>query len=89
LHLTEIETENVLTCDRLSTELIWYNVYGFRCFFELRRQLEDNWQLYGSQLVVVDKFYPNSKTCSQCGALKEFLSLSERVLHCHTCQARI
>lgn len=51
-------------------------------FYEFRRQLEYKWQLYGSQLVFVDRFYPSSKTCSNCGHVQESLSLSERVFKC-------
>jgi putative transposase len=55
-------------------------------FYEFRRQLEYKCQLYGSQLVFVDRFYPSSKTCSNCGHVKESLSLSERVFKCDECQ---
>jgi putative transposase len=55
-------------------------------FYELRRQLGYKCQLYGSKLVVVDRFYPSSKTCSNWGAVKELLSLSQRVFHCDICQ---
>lgn len=55
-------------------------------FYEFRRQLEYKCQLYGSQLVFVDRFYPSSKTCSNCGHIKESLSLSERVFKCDQCQ---
>jgi len=36
----------------------------------------------GKQLVKVGRFYPSSKTCSRCGAVKEELPLSERVFRC-------
>lgn len=36
----------------------------------------------GKQLVKVDKWFPSSKTCSQCGTIKENLPLSERTYHC-------
>ncbi len=55
-------------------------------FYEFRRQLEYKCQLYGSQLLFVDRFYPSSKTCSNCGHIKQFLSLSERVFKCQQCQ---
>jgi putative transposase len=55
-------------------------------FYEFRRQLEYKCQLYGSQLVFVDRFYPSSKTCSNCGHIKKSLSLSERVFKCDECQ---
>ncbi|WP_414583031.1 RNA-guided endonuclease InsQ/TnpB family protein [Scytonema sp. PCC 10023] len=54
-------------------------------FYEFRRQLEYKTQLYGSKLVVVDRFYPSSKTCSGCGEKKLSLSLSQRVFKCDSC----
>lgn len=54
-------------------------------FYEFRRQLEYKAQLYGSEVVTVDRFYPSSKTCSNCQTLKENLSLSERVFKCDHC----
>jgi putative transposase len=37
----------------------------------------------GSVLVAADRFYPSSKTCSSCGAVKAKLSLAERVFTCN------
>ncbi len=54
-------------------------------FYEFRRQLEYKTQLYGSKLVIVDRFYPSSKTCSSCGEKKSSLSLSQRVFQCNNC----
>jgi putative transposase len=54
-------------------------------FYELRRQLEYKSLLYGSKLVIVDRFYPSSKTCSHCGEKKTSLSLSQRVFKCDHC----
>lgn len=39
----------------------------------------------GSVLVAADRFYPSSKTCSGCGAVRAKLSLSERVFTCDNC----
>ena len=36
----------------------------------------------GKKLIKVDRFYPSSKTCSQCGKVKENLQLSERIYKC-------
>ena len=38
---------------------------------------------------LVDRFYPSSKTCSNCGSYKKDLKLSQRVYHCNTCQKEI
>ncbi|MDE5075522.1 MAG: zinc ribbon domain-containing protein, partial [Trichodesmium sp. St5_bin2_1] len=39
-----------------------------------RRQLEYKCQLYGSKLIVLDRWFPSSKTCSRCGQVKQSLS---------------
>ena len=54
-------------------------------FGEFRRQLAYKCQWYGSQLVVADRWFPSSKTCSRCGTVKPELSLSERSYHCSSC----
>lgn len=36
-------------------------------------------------LVKIDTYYPSSKTCSNCGCIKESLKLSERTYHCEEC----
>lgn len=38
----------------------------------------------GTTILVADRFYPSSKTCSKCGCVKQSLSLSERTFRC-TC----
>ncbi|MDY6901984.1 MAG: RNA-guided endonuclease TnpB family protein, partial [Cyanobacteriota bacterium] len=58
-------------------------------FYEVRRQLEYKCKMYGSKLVVVDRWFPSSKTCSNCGHKKEILELSERVFDCDNCNFKI
>ena len=38
---------------------------------------------------LVDRFYPSSKTCSNCGSYKRDLKLSQRVYNCNHCQEKI
>lgn len=38
---------------------------------------------------LVDRFYPSSKTCSNCGHYNKNLKLSQRVYHCSHCQEKI
>ncbi|GIJ25884.1 transposase [Micromonospora qiuiae] len=54
-------------------------------FGELRRQLAYKPQWNGGRLIVADRWYPSSKTCSGCGAVKTKLALSERTYTCTTC----
>ena len=55
------------------------------CPAELRRQLAYKTAWYGSRLVVADRWYPSSKTCSRCKAVKAKLPLSERTYRCCHC----
>ena len=56
-------------------------------FYELRRQLEYKAALAGSVVVVVDRWFPSSKTCSSCGGYCEFMPLSIREWTCAQCGA--
>ena len=38
---------------------------------------------------LVDRFYPSSKTCSNCGSYQKDLKLSQRVFHCNNCKEKI
>ena len=54
-------------------------------FYEFKRQLEYKAKKFGCQIIIADRFYPSSKTCSHCGYKKEHLCLSERIYHCENC----
>ncbi|MCA3268244.1 MAG: transposase [Azospirillum sp.] len=54
-------------------------------FFELRRQLEYKARMHGATIVVADRFFASSKTCSCCGSVKAELDLSQRVYSCEDC----
>lgn len=56
---------------------LWY-------FF--RQCMEYKCKFYGSiEFILADRKYPSSKKCSNCGNIKKFLSLSERVYNCECC----
>ncbi|MGX7669382.1 RNA-guided endonuclease InsQ/TnpB family protein [Plantactinospora sp. DSM 117369] len=55
-------------------------------FAELRHQLAYKSVWSGSRLIVADRWYPSSKTCSGCGAVKAKLALSERTYTCTACR---
>jgi putative transposase len=55
---------------------------------EFRRMLDYKAERAGRRLVVLDRFYPSSKTCSACGYLLAELSLSTRHWTCPGCGAR-
>ena len=51
-------------------------------FGQLRRLLDYKCRWRGVRLVAADPFYPSSKTCSACGAVRAKLHLGERVFRC-------
>lgn len=51
---------------------------------EARRQFEYKTRWYGVGLVIADRFFPSTKMCSCCGALKK-MELSDRVYECDAC----
>ncbi|WP_240807712.1 RNA-guided endonuclease InsQ/TnpB family protein [Actinomadura geliboluensis] len=55
---------------------------------EFRRQLEYKAGRAGRVLVVIDRWFPSSKTCSACGHLLETLGLSTRHWTCPGCRTR-
>jgi putative transposase len=52
---------------------------------EGRRQLEYKAKLYGTRLVIADRWYPSSKNCSVCSTKNETLTLSMRDWTCAHC----
>jgi putative transposase len=55
-------------------------------FHELRRQLEYKTERNQSRLVIADRFFPSSKTCSHCGHTLAELPLSIRQWVCPSCK---
>ncbi len=53
---------------------------------ELRRQLAYKTAWYGSVRLVIDRWYPSSKTCSRCKAVKAMPALYERTCRCEHCR---
>ena len=54
-------------------------------FFEFRTKLTAKCKEYGIELRLVDRFYPSSKLCHQCGCIKSDLKLSDRTYTCSEC----
>ena len=56
-------------------------------FGEFNRQIEYKAQMYGKQIYRVDRFFPSSKTCSNCGCVQEKMPLYVREWTCPDCGA--
>lgn len=55
---------------------------GFGLFVEM---LKNKANMYGREVVQIDRWYPSSKTCSCCGHIKSDLKLSDRTYVCEKC----
>ena len=61
------------------------NALGDAGLGELFRQIEYKTRWYGAGIVKADRWFPSSKLCSGCGAVKVKLPLAERTYQCHDC----
>jgi len=55
----------------------------------LTQMLEYKAKWNGRNLIKISQWYPSSKTCSNCGNVKETLLLSERTYKCEVCKTEI
>lgn len=56
-----------------------------QCFYEFYRQIQYKCLWNNIKFIEADKWYPSSKTCSECGSVKNKLKLSEREYVCEEC----
>ena len=77
-----IEDLNVVGIQKFNGHIVKDNIFAM-----FRTQLEYKAALYGKQVVVIDRWFPSSKTCNSCGAIKTDLSLNERIYECEHCGA--
>ena len=60
-----------------------------QCFHKFRQYITYKSKLNGIELVIADRFYPSSKTCSRCNSIKRDLKLKDRIYRCPHCGAVI
>lgn len=53
-------------------------------FHEFKRQLEYKAKKFGCEIIVADRWFPSSKTCSNCGHIQD-MPLKERTYNCGSC----
>ncbi|MDI3478603.1 MAG: putative transposase [Thermoanaerobacterium sp.] len=76
--------ESLNTCGMLKNRKLSKSIQE-QLFYEFKRQMEYKCAWNGIKFILADRFYPSSKTCSNCGNIKDSLSLSERVFICDEC----
>jgi len=60
-----------------------------RNFYRMRLLLTQKCAEYSIQLRIVNRWYPSSKTCNNCGYYKAELKLSDRVFACPECGVKL
>ena len=58
-------------------------------FYEFRTKLIAKCRERGIEIRIVDRFYPSSKTCHECGYVNRDLKLSDRTYICPECGNKI
>jgi putative transposase len=81
---TSVTIEDLNVAGMLQLRALARNVSD-AAFGEFRRQLEYKAAWYGTEVVVADRWFPSSKTCSGCGTINAALTLSDRVYDCGAC----
>lgn len=81
--IEDLNTSGMLKNNRLAKSI------SDASFSMFRSRLEYKCDWYGKEIVVIDRFYPSSKTCSSCGWKKEDLTLSDRIFVCENCGNKI
>ena len=51
-------------------------------FYEFRNKLTNKCSVLDIELIIVNRFYPSSKLCHECGCIKKDLKLSDREYIC-------
>jgi putative transposase len=90
---TLVRSADVIAIEDLSVKNMVRNRYLARAISdagwgEFRRQLEYKCRRAGRTLVVIDRWYPSSKTCSACGYALIELKLATRHWTCPDCRTR-
>ena len=79
LCLEDLAVANLMTNRRLARAI------GDVAWTELVRQLTYKAAWFGTELVVCDRWFASTKTCSRCGVTKQQMGLAERTFYCAGC----
>ena len=81
--IEDLNVKGMMKNRHLSKAVAQQNFYSFRV--KLTNKCIQN----DIKLRIVDRWYPSSKTCSQCGSIKSGLKLSDRTYKCNDCGIEI
>ena len=79
LCLEDLAVSNLMSNRRLARAI------GDAAWTELARQLTYKAAWFGTELVICDRWFASTKTCSGCGLVKQQIRLAERTFRCGGC----
>lgn len=77
--LEDLKVSNMVKNRKLSRAISEQGWYQFKSFLEYKC----NW--YGRELIIINQWYPSSKTCSSCGSIQTKMPLNIREWTCPDC----
>jgi putative transposase len=80
LAVEDLAVDNLIRHNRLARAI------GDAAWSELARQLAYKAGWFRTDLVICDRWYASSRTCSRCGTVKERMELAERAFRCDACE---
>lgn len=81
--IEDLNVKGMMKNRHLSRAVAQQNFYSFRAKL-INKCIQND-----IELRIVDRWYPSSKTCSQCGSIKSDLKLSDRTYKCNDCGIEI
>lgn len=77
--IEDLNVKGMMKNKHLAKAVAQQNFYGFRVKLAFKCKINN------IELRVVDRWYPSSKICSDCGSIKKDLKLSDRMYVCPVC----
>ena len=81
IYMEDLNTSGMLKNHRLAKAIQEIGFYKFKMVLSTKASQNDK------KVVLIGRFYPSSKTCSQCGYIHKGLKLSDRNWQCPKCGA--
>jgi len=83
-----ISVEDLSTESMLKNKRLAYSISDVS-WSKFLSMLEYKCNYYDKTFVKIDRYFPSSKTCNNCGLIKEDLRLSDRIYECESCDISI
>ena len=70
-------------------QMMWGRKVSDIGFYSFMLKIKHLAKVHDKDVILIDRYYPSSKTCSKCGNVKKKLELKERIYNCDKCKISI